>query len=44
VNLSQIESITIGVGGAGVEGKIFVDAIRTSRLETSTKPTAFIRG
>jgi len=29
VNLSQIESITIGVGTAGVEGRIFVDAIRT---------------
>lgn len=31
VNLSQIESITIGVSGANVEGKIFVDAIRTAR-------------
>jgi len=31
VNLSRIESITIGVSGAGVEGKIFVDAIRTAR-------------
>jgi hypothetical protein len=29
VNLSRIESISIGIGGNGVEGKIFVDAIRT---------------
>ncbi len=31
VNLSQIESITIGVSGAGAEGIIYVDAIRTFR-------------
>jgi len=31
VNLSQIESITIGVSGAGVKGKIFIDNIRVVR-------------
>jgi hypothetical protein len=31
VNLSQIESITVGIGGANVEGTIYVDAIRTHR-------------
>jgi hypothetical protein len=31
VNLSRIESITIGVGGNNVEGKIFVDAININR-------------
>ena len=31
VNLSRIEAITIGVSGSNVEGKIYVDAIRTHR-------------
>jgi hypothetical protein len=31
VNSTRIDSITIGVDGAGVQGKVFVDAIRTAR-------------
>ncbi len=29
VDVTGIESITVGVGNSGVEGKIFIDAIRT---------------
>jgi len=38
VNLSRIESITIGVGGANVEGKIFVDAINVNRPASAAPP------
>ncbi len=31
VDLSQIASISVGVDASGVEGKIFVDAVRTAR-------------
>jgi hypothetical protein len=31
INTSQVDSITIGVDTAGVQGKIFVDSIRTER-------------
>jgi hypothetical protein len=31
VNLSRIESVTVGVSGAGVTGKIYVDYVRTFR-------------
>ncbi len=35
VNLTQIEAITVGVGGIQVEGKIFVDAIRTFKADVT---------
>jgi hypothetical protein len=31
VNPAKLDSITIGVGGAGVEGTLFIDAIRTHK-------------
>ncbi len=31
INPAKIDSMTIGIGGTGVEGKIFVDSIRTDR-------------
>ncbi len=31
VNPAKLDSMSIGVGGSGVQGKIFVDAIRTSK-------------
>jgi hypothetical protein len=33
VNITKIDSITVGVGGAGVQGRIFVDAIRTVKAD-----------
>jgi hypothetical protein len=35
VNLSQIDSITIGVGGSGKEGKVYLDAIHTHRAQVT---------
>jgi hypothetical protein len=31
INTSRIDSITVGIGGTGVQGKVFVDAIRTAQ-------------
>jgi hypothetical protein len=31
INIAKIDSITVGIGGAGVQGKVFVDAIRTAK-------------
>ena len=31
VNIAKIDSITVGVGSPGVQGKVFVDAIRTAK-------------
>ncbi len=36
VNLSQIESITIGIAGGNVEGKVFIDTIRTHRPDAGS--------
>ena len=39
VNATRIDSITVGVGSAGVQGKIFVDAIRTAKPYPEPAPT-----
>jgi hypothetical protein len=31
VNVTRIDSITVGVGSSGVQGKVYIDAIRTDR-------------
>jgi hypothetical protein len=31
LNVTRIDSITLGVGGSGVQGKIYLDAVRTNR-------------
>jgi len=33
VNPAQLDAITLGVGGSGVKGKVYIDAIRTHRNE-----------
>jgi hypothetical protein len=35
INTAQLDSITVGVGGAGVEGVLYIDAIRTYRASTA---------
>jgi len=39
INVTEIDSITVGVGSAGVQGNIFVDAIRTARPYAEPAPT-----
>jgi hypothetical protein len=39
VNLASIESITIGVGGSGVEGKIFIDYINIKDIVEPEGPS-----
>ncbi len=39
VNVSEIDSITVGVGSSGVQGRVFVDAIRTAKPYPAPTPT-----
>jgi hypothetical protein len=39
VNVTKLDSITVGVGGAGKTGTVYVDAIRTHKPYPATAPT-----
>jgi regulation of enolase protein 1 (concanavalin A-like superfamily) len=39
INVTKLDSITVGVGGAGVRGKVYVDAIRTAKPYAQPAPT-----
>jgi len=39
VNVTKLDSITVGVGSSGVQGKVFVDAIRTAKPYPDPAPT-----
>ena len=39
INTTKIDSITVGVGSSGVQGKVFVDAIRTAKPYPAPAPT-----